>query len=217
MKDIAIYGGGGFGREVACLIRMINEAQSDNAEKWNLIGFFDDVQSVGMRNEYGEVLGNIKTLNRYDKELAIAIAIGSPHAVKSVYEKIENPKIHFPNLISPEVLIADENNYFLGKGNIIQKQCAISCNVHLGNFNVLNSGVGIGHDVSVGSFNSFMPVVRISGEVKIGERNFFGVGSIVVQRLKIGYDVKLSAGSVLLTKPKDGYLYMGNPAKKTEF
>ena len=38
MKDIAIYGAGGFGREVACLLRRINE----QAPKWNLIGFFDD-------------------------------------------------------------------------------------------------------------------------------------------------------------------------------
>ena len=62
-----------------------------------------------------------------------------------------------------------------------------------------------------------MPIVRISGEVKMGNRNFFGVGSIVLQQIKIGSDIKLSAGSVLLTKPKDSCLYMGNPAKKTEF
>ena len=99
MKDIAIYGVGGFGREVACLIRMINEVQSDNAEKWNLIGFFDDGQPVGIRNEYGEVLGNIGALNCYDKELVVAIAIGAPHALRSIYERIENPKICFPNLM----------------------------------------------------------------------------------------------------------------------
>ena len=40
MKDIAIFGAGGFGREVACLIRIINESASE--PKWNLIGFFDD-------------------------------------------------------------------------------------------------------------------------------------------------------------------------------
>ena len=38
MKDIAIYGAGGFGREVACLLRRINE----QAPQWNLRGFFDD-------------------------------------------------------------------------------------------------------------------------------------------------------------------------------
>ena len=41
MKDIAIYGAGGFGREVACLLNAINA----NDAIWNLIGFFDDVKT----------------------------------------------------------------------------------------------------------------------------------------------------------------------------
>lgn len=42
MKDIAIYGAGGFGREVACLLNAINA----NDAIWNLIGFFDDVKRL---------------------------------------------------------------------------------------------------------------------------------------------------------------------------
>lgn len=212
--DIFIYGAGGFGREVACLINSINKAE----KRWDILGFLDDNEVLwGSKNEYGTVLGGIDYLNNYPKSVAVTLAIGSPKAVEKVFGKITNSNVTFPNLISPEVLFADEQNYSLGKGNIIQRQCTFSCNVHLGDFNTLNSGVGIGHDAIIGSFNAFMPIVRISGEVKMGNRNFFGVGSIVLQQIKIGSDIKLSAGSVLLTKPKDGCLYMGNPAKKTEF
>ena len=42
MKDIAIYGAGGFGREVACLIKRINE----KAPTWNFIGFFDNDPNI---------------------------------------------------------------------------------------------------------------------------------------------------------------------------
>ena len=38
MKDIAIYGFGGFGHEVACLIQHINEVEPT----WNIVGYFDD-------------------------------------------------------------------------------------------------------------------------------------------------------------------------------
>lgn len=214
MKDILIYGAGGFGREVACLIRGINAT----SKTWNVIGFLDDNSSLwGTKNEYGEVLGGIDYLNNYSKSISVALAIGSPKIVEKIVGKINNPNVLFPNLISPSVDFADTNNYSLGKGNIIQRQCTFSCNVHLGDFNTLNSGVGIGHDAVIGSFNAFMPIVRISGEVKMGDRNFFGVGSVVVQQIRIGNDIKLSAGSVLITKPKDGNLYMGNPARKTEF
>lgn len=212
--DIFIYGAGGFGREVACLINSINKAE----KRWNILGFLDDNEVLwGSKNEYGTVLGGIDYLNSFPQSVAVTLAIGSPRAVEKIAGKITNPNVTFPNLISPEVLFADDNNYSLGKGNIIQRQCTFSCNVHLGDFNTLNSGVGIGHDAVIGSYNAFMPIVRISGEVKMGDRNFFGVGSIVLQQIKIGSDIKLSAGSVLLTKPKDGCLYMGNPAKKTEF
>lgn len=37
MKDIAIYGAGGFGREVACMIKHINESADEPI--WNLVGF----------------------------------------------------------------------------------------------------------------------------------------------------------------------------------
>ena len=90
MKDIAIYGAGGFGREVACLLRRINE----QAPQWNLIGFFDDdITLIGTQNEYGEVLGGIEELNGWNKELSIVITIGSPHVISLIVEKITNNKI----------------------------------------------------------------------------------------------------------------------------
>lgn len=38
MKDIAIYGVGGFGREVLTLIQDINRQRHE----WKIVGFFDD-------------------------------------------------------------------------------------------------------------------------------------------------------------------------------
>ncbi len=64
MKDIAIYGAGGFGREVACLIRIINK----KTPQWNLIGFFDDDTKLkDTKNEYGKVIGGIEELNNYNQ------------------------------------------------------------------------------------------------------------------------------------------------------
>ena len=211
MKDIAIYGAGGFGREVACLIKMIN----DSNPTWNLIGFFDDNLSLKgqMISHYAPCLGGMPDLNAYGKDLNVIIAIGSPSIMKLVSGKIVNPHIQFPNIIHPETVMTDPETVSIGKGNIIQAHCTLSCDVTIGDFNVLNGSVVFGHDVKVGSYNTFMPAVRVSGEVKVGNENFFGVGSIVLQQLKIGDKVRLSAGSVLMTKPKEGQMYIGNPAK----
>lgn len=209
MKDIAIFGAGGFGREVACLIHLINK----KSPIWNIIGFFDDNPSLkGEHNEYGEVLGGVGALNEWDKPVAIAIAIGNPQIVKNVVERITNENVSYPNIFAPSTTFLDEDNITFGKGNIICSQCLFSCNVHIGDFNVFNGFITVGHDATIGNYNSLMPAVRISGEVKIGNCNFFGVDAVVLQRIKIGNDTKISANSVIIRKTKDGETYVGNPA-----
>lgn len=210
MKNIAIYGAGGFGREVACTINKINEI----GPTWNLLGFFDDgIEKGKMVSHFGPVLGGMVELNAFQDELNVVIAIGKPVTVKKVVEKITNEKVAFPNLIHPSVYFADKQTLEMGRGNILQRECSMSCDVRLGDFNVLNSAVVFGHDVKIGSFNSFMPAVRISGEVEMGDCNFFGVNSVVLQQVKMKSGTRLAAGSTLMTKPKENSLYMGIPAK----
>lgn len=214
MKDIAIYGAGGLGREVACLIDRINK----EVPTWNLIGFFDDKPHLKGRmiSHYAPCLGGIDELNAYPSDICVILPIGNPSDVKNIVEKIHNKRVAFPNLIGPGLRLSDPLTFSIGKGNIIQNNCTISCDVSIGDFNLLNGSVVIGHDAKIGSYNTFMPAVRISGEVIIDDENFFGVGSIVIQQIKIGHNIRLGAGSVLMTKPKDGFLYIGNPARKTE-
>lgn len=211
MKKIAIYGAGGFGREVACLLNKINEVKLT----WELIGFFDDGLAIGTEvSHFGNVLGGINELNEWSSKLSIAITIGNSKIVQSIVSKVSNQNVDFPNIIAPTVYFSDPETFNIGRGNIIQKHCSFSCNVTIGDFNVMDGADVFGHDDVVGSYNTFMPAMRISGEVNIGDCNFFGVGSIILQKIKIGNNVRLGAGSVLMRKPKDGILYMGNPAKK---
>ena len=209
MKDIAIFGAGGFGREIACLIKQINNQEPT----WNLVGFFDDNPALlGTKNEYGEVLGGIDVLNQYNKELAITIAIGNPSVVRKVVGAITNDKIWFPNLVAPDVIIMDEENFSMGRGNIICCKCWISCNVRFGDFNILNVGITVGHDAQLGNYNTLMPAVNISGEVVVGEENFFGVASVVLQQKRIGYKTVIGGNSMIIKNTKDGRTYMGNHA-----
>lgn len=210
MKDIAIYGAGGFGKEVACLIHWINEVKP----QWNLIGFFDDGVELGTQiSHYGKVLGGMDTLNSWNEPLSVVFAIGSNNVFRKLLALINNTNIQFPNIIAPNLIVKDTETFKIGKGNIIQGGCIVSCDVMIGDFNVFNGAVVLGHDVTIGDCNILMPAVRISGEVVIGNYNFFGVGSIVLQQLEIKNDTKLAAGSVLMTKPKEGHLYLGVPAK----
>lgn len=210
MKKIAIFGAGGFGREIACLINHINA----KTPIWEFVGFFDDgVEKDTTISHYGCVLGGMDELNAWDSPLDLAIAIGSPESLKFVRERINNHLISFPNIIHPDFIMNDPQTFIIGEGNIIQGCCSASCNVTIGNFNMFNGAISMGHDDRIGNYNVLMPALRISGEVSIGNENLIGVGSIILQQIKIGNNVRLGAGSVLMTKPKDGNTYLGNPAK----
>lgn len=214
MKDIAIYGAGGLGREVACLIRNINAVEP----QWNLIGFFDDGVEIGKPvSHFGKVLGGLNALNTWEQPLAVAIAIGSPQTVSLLTSQITNTAISFPNLIDPSFYVGDTQSFSIGRGNIIQGCCVATVDISIGNFNILNGYIVLGHDVALGDCNVLMPGCRISGGVKIGTRNIIGADSFVLQNIKIGQDVILSPLSALLTQPKDGTTYIGNPAKKLKY
>lgn len=212
MKDIAIYGAGGLGREVACLIGKINKEYDE--QKWRIIGFFDDSKPIGTTiSDYGDVLGGMEELNNWRSPIDIAVTIGSPKVLKNISESLTNPLIEFPNIISPSTFFYAKESVRMGKGNIIAPQSVISCNVTMGDFNILNVFTQIGHDAVLGNCNILMPSVNISGSVTMGDANMFGVKSTVIQSIKIGSGITLTPGSVLMRKAKDGKMYLGNPAK----
>jgi sugar O-acyltransferase (sialic acid O-acetyltransferase NeuD family) len=213
MKNIAIYGAGGFGREIACLIKQINLVKP----QWNLVGFFDDGVRAGESNRYGVVLGNIDTLNSYSHNLSLVIAIATPDHIRKIVKKIVNPLIDFPNIFAPNVIIFDQETLAIGKGNIVFFGCRLSCDVKIGNFNLLNGLVSLGHDVKIGNYNVLQPSARLSGESIVGDENFFGVQSVVLQGIRVGSNTRIGANSVVMQNTKDNNLYFGNPARITIF
>lgn len=214
MKDIAIYGAGGFGKEVASMIlNKINAIEP----KWNIVGFFDDGVDAGVEiSHFGKCLGGMDVVNSWKTPLSIVFAIGNAAILKKLVANINNQNIDYPNLIHPNCDFADLESLKIGRGNVVMKNVTFSCDVTIGDFNQFNSLSALAHDVKVGSFNIFMPLTRVSGETLIGDCNFFGINSIILQQIKIGNETRIGANSVLMTKTKDGSLYMGNPAMRAK-
>ena len=196
MNDIAIYGAGGLGREVAAMLRIINETEPT----WNLIGFYDDTHAVGDEiGGFGKVLGGHDQLNAVTEPVSVVVCVGSPQGRRKIVGMIHNPLVDFPNLVSPDFVAEDPESFSMGRGNIIKSHCRVTVNVSIGDFNVLNGTVTLGHDA------------------RMGDCNLFGSGSFVKQGLRVGNEVTLSPLSPLMTRPKDGCTYMGNPAKIFKF
>lgn len=210
LKDIAIFGAGGFGREVACLLRQINKT----TPQWNFIGFYDDGIEKGSCLDYGVTLGGMADLNAVDRPLSVVVALGNPATLKNVVEQITNENIDFPNIISPDVALLDSHSLTMGKGNVICMGNFFSCQVSMGDFNMFVGYTTVGHDASFGSYNCLMPGARISGHVSLADCNLVGSGAVVLQGIAIGSDTTIGAASAVIAPTKDGHTYIGNPAKK---
>lgn len=209
MKDIAIYGAGGFGREVACFIHRINQIDND----WNLIGFFDDGIKRGTTTQFGPVLGDLSVLNSWESPIAVAFGIGAPSSIKRIVDDINNPFVYYPNIVDPSVDYLNMKSIHMGEGNIIGPHSVISCNVTIGSFNIINVFGHLGHESQLGNCNVLMPFVDISGGTIVGNCNLFGVKSTVLQYIRVGNNVTIGSGSVIINAPQDNTTYIGNPAR----
>lgn len=209
MKDIAIFGVGGFGREVLALIKDINKVKP----LYNIIGFFDDGHEKNEIINGYPMLGRTEELNEWPTEISIAISVGTPKIKKQIVEKIYNPHISYPNLIHPNVIIGDSDYVKIGKGCIICAGSVITTNIEIKDFVILNLCCTVGHDVLINSYAAFMPSCNISGEVLIGEGVYCGTGVKIINQTSIGEFAIVGAGAVV-TKPLPAYCTaVGVPAK----
>ena len=208
MHDLVIYGAGGLGREVAEMVRRINERH----RFWNLLGFADDAEG---RQRLGgcEQLGGMSFVKEFGRPLDVALAIASPKTKRRIYEELKPcPHIHFPNVIDVDVILSSRVE--MEEGVILSHLCSVSVDTRLGRCVFLNTGVHVGHDTVIGDFCSVMPSVDISGNVAVGEETLIGVGSVILQGKKIGARTTVGMGSVVMADVPGGCTVLGNPARK---
>ena len=213
MQDIAIFGVGGFGREVLALIKDINKVEPI----WNIIGFFDDGYEKGiMVNGYPN-LGKTEDLNNWGTPLSLAVSIGSPVIKKGILDNISNPLIDYPTLIHPSAWIGDKEFVEIGNGCIICAGVMITTNVKINDFVILNLQCTVGHDTVINNLAAFMPSVNISGEVNIGEGVYVGTGAKIINQLEIGDYTIVGAGAVVAKSLPAHCTAVGVPAKPIKF
>lgn len=212
MKDIAIIGAGGFGREVQMLISQINAVKP----QYNFIGYFDDGKSRGDLVNGFPVIGAVEDINNYKEELSIVSAIGKPLLKRQLLNVINNPLVSYPVLIHPNVVVGDID-VSIGEGTIITAGNLITVNIKIGCHVIFNLGCTVGHDTVIGDYCSFMPSVNVSGEVIIEEEVYVGTGAKIINQLSIGKKTVIGAGAVVYKSLPANCTAVGIPAKPIKF
>jgi len=205
MRKLIIIGAGGFGREILDTINYINSIN----KSYEIIGFVDNIKSIGTIVNGIEVLGNDEVLEKY-LNTSLVIAIGDPHVRKKYYERYKN-KFSFPVIIHPTAIVSEFAR--IGEGSILQAFCLVAANSEIGTGVAINARSGVGHDAKVGDFTCIQSFCDITGNNNIGELCFLGTGVKIIPKLYIANESYLCAGSVVfkdvLTKSK----VLGNPGK----
>lgn len=206
--DLYIIGAGGLGREVQWHIT----ENPEFLERFNLVGFIDDLQVAGTMINGLEIVGSTKDILDIDKEIAVIIAIGNPKIRKSKYDTICHKKnIIFPNIVAKDVRLS--KTVHLGQGNIIMSDAIFTVNIEIGDFNLIYLNCTITHDVKIHNFVSLYSAVNVSGTVSIGDFSEIGTGVKIIQNINIGPRTIIGAGAVVISDCEGDVTLVGVPAK----
>src|SRR5262245_62171562 len=112
IKDLVIYGAGGFGREVRLMIEQINADRM----RWNVIGFIDDGKAAGAVEDDLEVLGGVKYLQDRSAPLSVVLALAEGTHRKQLSQTLKNAPVDFPILTHPRARLGDTKRNSFGEG-----------------------------------------------------------------------------------------------------
>jgi sugar O-acyltransferase (sialic acid O-acetyltransferase NeuD family) len=210
-KLIAIFGAGGFAREVLQIILDINE-RSPSAPPWRPVGFIvDEPHSVSNTVHGLPVMQGLGWLAR-QPDMQLVIGVGNSAARRRIAVRIKrNCGNAFATLVHPLAWVGRHVN--MDHGVVVCAGTQITTDIRLGAHVHVNIGSTIGHDAILEDFVTLNPGVNVSGNVTLGEGCEVGTNSVLVPHANVGPWSVVGAGSVV-TRPLPGNVTaVGAPAR----
>ena len=213
LRRVAVYGAGGFGREVAWLIQSCNEA---NPGSYEVVCFIDDREGA-----HGEVINGIPVMDLSTARarfpgVRVVSGIGSPQVRQKVMERVAAAGVGFETIVHPRV---ERSQWVdIGEGTVVCAGSILTTNIVLGHHVQINLDCTIGHDVIMGDYTTLAPGVHVSGRVQFGRRVYVGTGAVIINGtedapLTIGDDAVIGAGACVIRPVPAGVTVVGVPAK----
>ena len=214
-EQLAVYGAGGFAREVAWLAECCNR----DHERYRVVCFVDDNQAM-----HGAVLNGVPVMGLTEARIrfpdaTIVAGVGSPRLRQHLMEKAAAAGFGFATLVHP--LIERSAWLEIGAGTVICAGSILTVNIALGQHVQINLDCTIGHDVVMGDYVTLSPGVHVSGCVHLGQRVFVGTGAVInngtpANPIVIGDDAVIGAAACVTKSVAPGVTVVGVPARPLE-
>ena len=209
-KQIAIYGGGGFAREVAwlaqeCGLDVACFVEDDAAKRGRLLNEIPVMSLEEARRTYPEA--------------GIVGGVGDPKTRDIVMLKAAEAGFGVATLVHPRV---ERSRWIeIGEGTVICAGNILTTNIVLGRHVQINLDCTVGHDVVMGDFATLAPGVHVSGCVRLGRRVLVGTGAVILngtlnEPLVVGDDAVVGAGAAVTRSVPPGVTVVGVPARQIE-
>lgn len=208
-QKIAIIGGGGCAKEVAEIIRAINNKHLT----YDLLGFLVDEKYCPPQEINGYPrLGNTDWAIEHKETIRFVCAIGDARPREIVMNRLMDQGVKFESIIAPNAYIGRFS--LLGEGCILYWGAGISVNCKLGKGVLMNANTTIGHDVEVGDYSTLSPASELGGRVVVGKTVSIGSHSYVLPDKKVKDYAVIAAGSIVFSNVKESTTVLGNPARR---
>lgn len=207
MSDIyAIYGSGGYAREVMPLLRLHVNMVTQTAE--NQCIFIDDAVEEEAVVNGSPVLSFEAALARFpDSTVHCCIAIASQRVRRALTAKCAANGVKMFSVHAPNALVMDD--VIVGEGSVLSPFVTITSNVRIGVSFHANLYSYVAHDCVIGDYVTLAPGVRCNGNIHIGDGAYVGTGVIIHpgrrgKPLTIGENAKIAAGSTVRSTSRSG-------------
>jgi len=211
-KIYAVYGVGGFAREILPLVR--DEVGKDENSQ---IYFVVDEEYLPKTKELNsiEIISFNDFLQIRADEKFLTVGFSNLQRRIEVFEFCKNNNIHILNVKATNAVIM--NNVQIDNGYILSPFTTLTSNIKIGVGFQANLYSYVAHDCMIGNFVTFAPGVKCNGHVEIGNNVYVGSGVIIHpgkagKPLKIGHNSVIAAGSVVTKNIPNGMKVFGNPA-----
>ena len=216
MTDIyAVYGSGGYAREVMPLLRdYVNLISQHNNNEFLFIDDFVVEEEVVNGNSVLSFDNLIEKFNGANIKCCIAIA--DRKVRQRLTEKCIDNAIQMISVKSLNSVVMDEVS--IGEGSVLSPFVTVTSNVTIGKSFHANIYSYVAHDCLIGDFFTFSPAVKCNGNVHIKDGVYVGTGAIIHPGTKenpiiIGENSKVGVGAVVTKNVPDNVTVIGNPAQ----
>ncbi len=213
---IAVYGAGGFGREVVPpAFEIAAMPTQGHADPVDLVFVSDVAEEVGTIVNGFRVI-SYRELRDEGTDRLISVAIADSAARRAIAGKCERDGFRFA-----EIRARSHRRYHfcvVGAGAIACENTIFSTNTRIGRHFQCNFYSYVGHDCVIGDFVTFAPRVNCNGWVVVEDDAYIGTGAMLRQGspdkpLVIGKGATIGMGAVVTRDVPPGVTVVGNPAR----